>query len=37
MRRVEDAEAVVQQEQDDTRKAENAGLRNKEPEKTFRR
>jgi hypothetical protein len=32
---VEDAEAAVQQEQDDTRKAENAGLTNRKPEKTF--
>jgi hypothetical protein len=34
-KRVDDAEAVVQQEQDDTRKAENVGLTNREPEKTF--
>jgi len=33
--RVEDAEAVVQQEHDDTRKAENAGLTNRESEIAF--
>jgi len=32
---VEDAEAAVQQEQEDTRKAENVGLTDREPEKTF--
>jgi hypothetical protein len=34
-KRVEDAEATVQQEQDDMRHAETAGLRSREPEKTF--
>jgi len=34
-KRVEDAEAAVQQEQDDTRKAENARLMNREPEMIF--
>jgi len=34
-KRVEDAEAVVQQEQQDTKNAENMGLTNREPEKTF--
>jgi hypothetical protein len=34
-KQVEDTEAAVQQEQDDTRKAENAGLTNTQPEKTF--
>jgi len=34
-KRVEDAEAAVQQAQEDTRKAENVGLTNGEPEKTF--
>jgi len=35
IKRVEDAEAAVQQEQDDTRNAENARLTNREPETTF--
>jgi len=34
---VEDAEAVVQQEQKDMRKAENAGLTNSELKRRFRR
>jgi hypothetical protein len=34
---VEDAEAAVQQEQEDTRKAENVGLRNREPERLLNR
>jgi len=34
-KRVEDAEAAVQKEQEDIRKAENVGLTNSEPEKTF--
>jgi len=34
-KRVEDAEAAVQQEQDDTRNADNAGLTNREPEQTL--
>jgi hypothetical protein len=34
-KRVEDAEAAVQQEQDDMRQAEIAGLTSREPEKTF--
>ncbi|KAF8534233.1 hypothetical protein BDD12DRAFT_896519, partial [Trichophaea hybrida] len=34
-KRVEDAEAAVQQKQDDTRKDENVGLTNRAPEKTF--
>jgi len=34
-KRVEDAEEVVQQEQDDMTHAENAGLTSREPEKTF--
>jgi len=34
-KRVKDAEAVVQQAQGDTRIAENVGLTNREPEKTF--
>jgi hypothetical protein len=33
--RLEDTEAAVQQEQDDGRKAENARLTNREPEKPF--
>jgi len=33
---VEDAEEAVQREQEDTRKAENIGLKNRELEKTFR-
>jgi hypothetical protein len=32
---VEDAEAVVQQEQDDIKHAEIAGLTSREPKKTF--
>jgi len=32
---LEDAEAAVQQEQEDMRKAENVGLKNREPKKTF--
>jgi len=32
---LEIAEAAVQQEQEDMRKAENVGLKNREPEKTF--
>ena len=34
-KRVEDAEAAVQQEQEDMMNAENAGLKNREPEETF--
>jgi len=34
-KRVEDAEAAVHHELEEMRKAENAGLTNKEPEKTF--
>jgi hypothetical protein len=34
-KRVEDAEAEVEQEQDDMRHAEIAGLTSREPEKTF--
>ena len=34
-KRVEDAEAAVQQEQDDMTQAEIAGLTSREPEKTF--
>jgi hypothetical protein len=34
-KRVEDAEAAVQQEQDDMTHAEIAGLTSREPEKTF--
>ena len=34
-KRVEDAEAAVQQEQDDMMHAEMAGLTSREPEKTF--
>jgi hypothetical protein len=34
-KRVGDAEAAVQQEQDDTSKAENAGLTKREPNKTL--
>ena len=33
-KRVEDAEAAVQQVKEDTKKAEKAGLTNSEPEKT---
>jgi len=35
IKRVEDTEPAVQQEQDDTRKVENAGLTNREPKKPF--
>jgi len=34
-KRVGDAEAVVQQEQEDMKNAENGGLTNREPEKSF--
>jgi len=34
-KRFEYAQAAVQQEQEDTRKAENVGFKNREPQKTF--
>jgi hypothetical protein len=34
-KRVEDAETAVQREQDDMSQAENVGLTNREPEKTY--
>jgi hypothetical protein len=35
MKRVEDTEAVVQQEQEDMRKGENLGLMNMDPKKIY--